>query len=173
MLFHIIHLWYDIEGRVRLPTGPGRVRREQNRDNSHSKRRTFNRSRVSKTVVTRTVTVEPLIARAPPPPPTHAITPAPTLLRTHPRRANELEELTNLGTTMADGATGETSAVRELHAALRDVRGGLARAQKLWKAAEEAADKCEVCLYISLMSFVVRGMYISVIVRGMYVCTFL
>lgn len=52
--------------------------------------------------------------------------------------------LTNEGTTMADGATGETSAVRELHTALRDVRDGLVKARKLWKAAEEAADKCQV-----------------------------
>jgi len=60
-------------------------------------------------------------------------------------RATELEGLTNLGTTMADGATGETSAVRELHTALREVRDGLTKAKKLWKAAEEAADKCQVC----------------------------
>ncbi|CAM9517584.1 unnamed protein product [Ectocarpus sp. 8 AP-2014] len=59
------------------------------------------------------------------------------------QRANELEGLTNLGTTMADGATGETSAVRELHTALRDVREGLAKSRKLWKSSEEAADKCE------------------------------
>eukprot|EP00903_Cladosiphon_okamuranus_P015046 g13919.t2 len=59
------------------------------------------------------------------------------------QRADELEMLTNEGTTMADGATGETSAVRELHTAVRDVKDGLIRARKLWKAAEEAADKCE------------------------------
>lgn len=47
---------------------------------------------------------------------------------------------------MADGATGETSAVRELHAALREVRDGLVKARQQWKAAEEAADKCEVRL---------------------------
>ncbi len=63
-------------------------------------------------------------------------------------RATELEGLTNLGTTMADGATGETSAVRELHTALRDVREGLTKAKKLWKAAEEAADKCQVCIAV-------------------------
>lgn len=60
------------------------------------------------------------------------------------RRANELERLTNVGVTGADGTAGETSAARELHAALRDVREGLINAQKLWRGAEEAADKCQV-----------------------------
>eukprot|EP00904_Undaria_pinnatifida_P011109 jgi/Undpi1/7128/HiC_scaffold_22.g09602.m1 len=59
-------------------------------------------------------------------------------------RANELERLTNVGVTGADGSAGETSAARELHAALRDVRDGLINAQKLWRGAEEAADKCQV-----------------------------
>ena len=59
-------------------------------------------------------------------------------------RANELERLTNVGVTGADGTAGETSAARELHAALRDVRDGLINAQKLWRGAEEAADKCQV-----------------------------
>ena len=59
-------------------------------------------------------------------------------------RANELERLTNVGVTGADGTAGETSAARELHAALRDVREGLIKAQKLWRGAEEAADKCQV-----------------------------
>lgn len=62
-------------------------------------------------------------------------------------RANELEELTTLGVYGVDGAGGETAAFRELHSKLSGIRAGLAGAVKLWRRAEEAADKCQVILH--------------------------
>lgn len=58
-------------------------------------------------------------------------------------RADELEKLSTLGVFGVDGGK-ESSAVRELHNSLKAIRDGLSDAQKLWKSAEEAADKCQV-----------------------------
>lgn len=59
-------------------------------------------------------------------------------------RATDLEKLTTLGVFGVDGVAGEAAALRNIHSKLANIREGLAAAERLWRTAEDSADKCQV-----------------------------